>query len=153
MSANLGELEAERILRARQTDAGLATRQARQDRILSTEQPRFFDVMADDLKKTVESFNLRMGLEGRDAVTFVHSGSQIQVGRRERPFFLRKVMHFERTNEVLVRTTVIGGCGYQQDEKEKRWYFDVEGGELRLNHNNFSQCADLLFEGIPDTFR
>jgi hypothetical protein len=151
VSANLGELEAERILRARQSDADLVARQAREDRILYSEQPRFFDAMADDLEKTVKSFNLRMGLEGQDAVTFVHSGNQVQVGRRAKPFFLRKVLHFERTNEVLVRTTIIEG--YRKGEKEEKWYFDAKDGELKLNHNNFAQCADLLFEGIPDTFR
>jgi hypothetical protein len=151
MGANLGELEAQRILRARQSDAILASRQAREDRILDTEQPRFFDAMADDLEKTVKSFNLAMGLEGQDAVTFEHSGSQIQVGRRAKPFFLRKVLHFARTNEVFIRTQIVNG--YQNTGKEEKWYFDVQGGELRLNHNNFAQCADLLFEGIPDTFR
>src|SRR5580658_3450381 len=77
MGANLGELEAQRILRARQSDASLAAKQAREDRILDTEQPRFFDAMAADLEKTVKSFNLAMGLEGQDAVTFEHSGSQV----------------------------------------------------------------------------
>jgi hypothetical protein len=151
MSANLGELEAERILRARQNDADLARRQTREDRILDTEQPRFFDAMADDLEKTVKSFNLRMGLEGKDAVTFVHSGSEVQVGKSAKPFFLRKIMHHERTKEVFIRTEII--IGYQKGVKEEKWYFEIDGGELTLNHNNFAQCADLLFEGIPDTFR
>jgi hypothetical protein len=153
MGANLGELEAQRILKVRQSDTDRAAQQASNDRILCTEQPRFFGAMADDLEKTVGAFNLSMGLEGRDAVTFVHSGTQIQVGKRDRPFFLRKVMHYEHTREVVIRTTIIDGHKYQKDEQEKKWYFDIEGGELRLNHNNFSQCADLLFEGIPDTFR
>jgi hypothetical protein len=151
MGANLGELEAERILKARQSDADLAARQAREDRILCTEQPRFFDAMADDLAKTVESFNLRMGLEGQDAITFVHPGNQIQVGKRAKPYFLRKIMHFERTNEVLIRTEIVNG--YQKAVKEEKWYFEIQGGELTLNQKNFTQCADLLFEGIPDTFR
>jgi hypothetical protein len=150
MSANLGELEADRILRARQSDANLAARQAREDRILQSEQPRFFDAMADDLAKTVESFNQRMGLEGQDAVTLNHSGTQILVGKRAKPFFLRKVMHFERTNEVLIRTEIVKG--YQKGVKEERWYFEIQDGELALNRKNFVQCADLLFEGIPDTF-
>ena len=151
MSANLGELEAQRILKARQSDADLAIRQAREDRILGTEQPRFFDAMADDLANTIKSFNLNMGLEGQDAVTFMHSGSQIQIGKRAKPFLLRKVMHFERTNEVLVRTEIVNG--YQKGLKEEKWYFEIQGGELTLNHKNFAQCADLLFEGLPDTFR
>jgi hypothetical protein len=86
MGTSLGELEAQRILRARQSDANQAAQEARNDRILCTEQPRFFGAMADDLAKTVQSFNLSMGLEGQDAVTFVHSGSQIQIGRRESHF-------------------------------------------------------------------
>ncbi|HSY65159.1 MAG TPA: hypothetical protein VK829_11200 [Terriglobales bacterium] len=151
MGASLGELEAQRILKARQSDANQAAQQARNDRILCTEQPRFFDAMADDLAKTVQSFNLSMGLEGQDAVTFIHSGSQIQVGRRDKPFFLRKVLHFERTNEVVIRTQIVNG--YQKADKDDKWYFDIQGGELKLNHSNFAQCADALFEGIPDTFR
>lgn len=151
MSANLGALEAERILRVRRGDADLATRQAREDRILQSEQPRFFDAMADDLAKTVESFNERLGLEGQDAVTFNHSGTQVLVGKRAKPFFLRKVMHFERTNEVLVRTEIVNG--YQKGVKEEKWYFEIQDGELRLDRKNFSQCADLLFDGIPDAFR
>jgi hypothetical protein len=151
MSANLGELEAERILRMRQGDADLATRKAREDRILRSEQPRFFDAMADDLTKTVESFNSRMGLEGRDAVTFNHSGTEILVGKRARPFFLRKIMHFEQTNEVFIRTEIVNG--YQKGVKEEKWYFEIQDGELTLHHKNFVQCADSLFEGIPDTFR
>jgi len=151
MGANLGELEAERILKARQSDADLAARQAREDRILCTEQPRFFDAMADDLAKTVESFNLRMGLEGQDAITFVHPGNQIQVGKRAKPYFLRKIMHFERTNEVLIRTEIVNG--YQKAVKEEKWYFEIQGGELLLDHKNFAQCADFLFKGLPDAYR
>jgi hypothetical protein len=52
-------------------------------------------------------------------------------------------MHFERTEVVN---------GYQKGVKEEKWYFGIEGGELTLNHKNFSQCADFLFEGIPDSF-
>jgi hypothetical protein len=37
--------------------------------------------------------------------------------------------------------------------KEEKWYFEMQDGELALNHKNFAQCADLLFEGISDTFR
>jgi hypothetical protein len=37
--------------------------------------------------------------------------------------------------------------------KEERSYFEIQDGELALNRRNFAQCADLLFEGIPDTFR
>jgi|HubBroStandDraft_2_1064218.scaffolds.fasta_scaffold13280_4 hypothetical protein len=151
MGTSLGKLEAQRILRAHQSDANQAAQEARNDRILCTEQPRFFGAMADDLAKTVQSFNLSMGLEGQDAVTFVHSGSQVQIGRREKPFFLRKILHFERTNEVVIRTQIVNG--YQEADKDEKWYFDVEDGVLKLNHNNFAQCADLLFDGIPDTFR
>jgi hypothetical protein len=151
MSANLGELEAQRILRARESDASRAAQQARDERILCSEQPRFFDAMADHLVDTVKSFNMSMGLEGEDAVTFVHSGSEINVGRKGKPTFLRKIMHLGRSNEVRVRTQVIDG--YRNNVNEEKWYFDVQRGELRLNYKNFVECADLLFKSIPDTFR
>ena len=82
MGTSLGELEAQRILRARASDADRAAQQARNERVLCTEQPRFFDAIAVDLAETVKSFNMSMGLEGEDAVTFVHSGSQIQIGKK-----------------------------------------------------------------------
>jgi len=151
MSANLGSLEAERILRARQSDAGRAAQLAREERILCSEQPRFFDAIADCLAETVKSFNMGMGLEGEDAVTLTHSGSEIHIGKKGRPTFLRKVMHFERSNEVRIRTQIING--YQNSVNEEKWYFDIQRGELALNYKNFVECADLLFKGIPDTFR
>ena len=82
MSANLGELEAERILRARQSDADRAAQQAREERILSSEQPRFFSVMAAHLAEIVSSFNMRMGLEGEEAISFTHSGTEIYLGKK-----------------------------------------------------------------------
>ena len=57
---------------------------------------------------------------------------------------------FERTNEVVIRTQIVNG--YQKADKDEKWYFDVQDGELKLDRNFFAQCADLLFEGIPDTF-
>lgn len=151
MAANQGELEAQRILRARESDASRAVQQARDERILCTEQPRFFDAVADHLAETVKSFNMNLGLEGDDAVTFVHSGSEIYVGKKGNPFLLRKIMHFARSNEVLVRTQILRG--YQKDLTEQKWYFDIQRGELRLNYKNFIECADLLFKDIPDLFR
>jgi hypothetical protein len=151
MSTNLGQLEAQRILRARQSDAERTAQQGREERILCTEQPRFFSTMADHLVEIVNSFNKEMGLEGEDAVTFTHSGSEMYLGKKASPFFLRKIMHFERTNEVLIRTQIING--YQKGVKEEKWYFDIQRGELRLNYKNFVECGDLLFKDIPDLFR
>lgn len=94
---------------------------------------------------------MNLGLEGDDAVTFVHSGSEIYVGKKGNPFLLRKIMHFARSNEVLVRTQILRG--YQKDLTEQKWYFDIQRGELRLNYKNFIECADLLFKDIPDLFR
>jgi hypothetical protein len=151
MGTNLGSLEAQRILKQRQTDTERLAQQAREERILCTEQPRFFDAMADHLAEIVNSFNLEMGLEGEDAATFTHSGTEIYLGKRAKPFFLRKVMHFERTNEVRVRTEIING--YQKQGNEEKWYFEIQRGELRLNYKNFAECADVLFKGVPDAFR
>ena len=151
MSANLGELEAQRILRARQGDTERAAQQARDERILSSEQPRFFEAMADSLSETVQSFNRTMSLEGEDAVSFSHSGTEIHVGKRGQPTLLRKIMHSERTNEVCIRTQLIER--YRSTVQEEKWYFEVRRGELQLNYKNFVECADLLFKGIPDTYR
>jgi hypothetical protein len=151
MSANLGELEAERILKARQTDATRAAQQAQSDRILQSEQPRFFAAMAEHLKEIVESFNRSMALEGEDAVTFQATDHEIYLGKRGMPFLHRKVMHFEQSNELIVRTQIING--YQKQLTEPRWYFDVKNGVLRLNFKNFVECAEELFKGIPDLYR
>ena len=91
MSTNLGQLEAQRILRARQSDAERTAQQGREERILCTEQPRFFSTMADHLVEIVNSFNKEMGLEGEDAVTFTHSGSEMYLGKKASPFFLRRL--------------------------------------------------------------
>jgi hypothetical protein len=58
--------------------------------------------------------------------------------------------HFERTNEVFIRTQIVNG--HQKTGKEEKWHFDVQGGELRLNHNNFAQCADLFFGAFQILF-
>jgi hypothetical protein len=52
---------------------------------------------------------------------------------------------------VLIRTEIV--IGYQKGVKEEKWYFEIQDGELTPNRKNFAQCADLLFEGIPDSFR
>jgi hypothetical protein len=151
MSTNLGSLEAQRITKARQDDADRAVQQAHDGRILSTAQPRFFEAMANELSETVRGFNSTMGLEGESAVTFVSTNHEIYIGKKGRPFFLRKIMHFEQSNELLIRTQVIDG--YQKRVDEQKWHFDVKQGELRLNNKSSVECAEQLFKGVPDTYR
>jgi hypothetical protein len=151
MSTNLGAQEAQRILSERNRDEARLTRQERDERILRTEPPDFFEAMAKCLEENVTSFNLEMSLSGEDELTFVYSSGMVQIGKRKNPFLLRKAIHLQMQREVTVRTETINH--YRHGVKEEKWRFTVEHGELVLDGRNLLECADALFAGIADAFR
>jgi len=152
MSANIGELEAQRILQKRQNDAERIARQNREDRILRDEPPLFFEAMGKCVEENIKSFNLAMGLSGDEALTFVYSSGLIEIGKRQKPFLLKKVILLQSSGEVTVRTRTISRT-YQHGGSDETWRFDVEYGELTLNRKNLIECADALFAGVADAFR
>lgn len=152
MSANIGVLEAQRIMRERQGDADRLARQDRDDRILRTEPPVFFETMAACVGEYAKDFNGEIGVSGDDAMTFVSTTGLIELGKRRAPFLLRKVMLRQASNEVAIRTEKISRT-YRRELSEEIWRFDVECGELTLNGRNLIECAEALFAGVADAFR
>jgi hypothetical protein len=151
MGATFGSLEAQRIMRERLRDADRLTQQALEERILTSEPARFLDAIASCLGDNVKFFNRDIGLEGDDAITFDYSNRTINIGKRRDPIILRKVIYFERTNEVLIRTQTIHG--YSNKVEEERWCFAVERDGLRLGYKTSAECAEVLFKGFPDAYR
>jgi hypothetical protein len=152
MSANIGVLEAQRIMRERQSDADRLARQDREDRILREEPPLFFDAMATYLGETAKSFNLTMGLSGDDAMTFLHTSGQIELGKRHRPFLRKKIVLDQFAGKVTIRTDTTSRM-YRPAGKDETWNFDIVSGELALNRQNLIECAEALFAGVADAFR
>jgi hypothetical protein len=149
---NTGAMEAQRIMRERRGDTDRLARQDRDDRILRTEPPVFFETMATCVGDNTKGFNQEIGLSGDDAMTFLYTSGMIQIGKRHAPFFLRKVMLRQASNEVVIRTEKLSRT-YRREVSEEVWRFDVECGELTLNGKNLIECADALFAGIADSFR
>ncbi len=118
-----GVLEAERIRKQRENKANRAAQEAREGEILKTDQLLFFKALVNDLAETVKNFNSEMHLAGNDTVTFeATSNTQISIGKRK-PFFLKKIMHREASDEVLIRTNKPEGN--RAGEREEKWQFRV----------------------------
>jgi hypothetical protein len=150
MSANIGVLEAQRIMRERLSDADRLARQEREDRILREEPPLFFEAMASYLQENTKSFNLTMGLSGDDAMTLVYTSGLIEIGKRHRPFLRKKIVL--SSNKVTIHTDTTSRM-YQPAGKDEVWKFDIAGGELILNRMNLIECAEALFAEVANAFR
>jgi hypothetical protein len=151
MSAGIGSKTAQKVRQMWEADAAQVARQNRDERILSTECVPFFEAVASLVKENAASFNLELGLEDREALTFVSSSGLIEIGKKSSPTLLRKVVHFQANREVIVRTETL--VHYRVGTKQEKWRFAVERGELLLNGRNVLECADALFEGIAEAFR
>jgi hypothetical protein len=108
--------------------------------------------MATYLEETAKSFNLTMGLSGDDALTFLHIGGQIELGKRHRPFLRRKIVFDQSAGKVTIRTDTTSRM-YQPAGKDEVWKFDIVSGELTLNRKNLIECAEALFAEVADAFR
>jgi hypothetical protein len=155
MGANTGNLEAQRVLRLRNADADRIAQLERDERILRTDPVCFFEAVAKVVGENSTSFNSDLGLVGDYALSFLSINGQIQLCKKASPLFLRKAIHFQTSQEVLVRTETINSYrnSYRHGVKEEKWRFTVEQGVLLLNGRNVLECADALFDGIAEACR
>jgi hypothetical protein len=142
---------AQEVLRLRSADAERAAARQREERVLATECVPFFEAITSLLRENVTTFNLELSLVGKDALTFVSSAGLIEIGKKSNPFLLRRAVHLQANQEVVVRTET--SIHYRIGTKQERWRFTVEHEELLLNGKNVIECADALFEGVADAFR
>lgn len=151
MSAGIGAEAAERVRQMRKADSDRSAQQDRDERILKSECVPFFEAVTTMLKESADSFNLELGLEGREALTFVSHPGLIELGKKTNPTLLRKIVHFHPGKEVTIRTEA--STHYRVGLKHEKWRFTVEHGELVLNGNNVLECADAMFNGVAEAFR
>ncbi|MGB9408614.1 MAG: hypothetical protein WCA89_13840 [Terracidiphilus sp.] len=151
MSAGIGAETAHKVKKMWEAEAVWTAQRDRDERVLSSECVPFFEAVAILLKENVASFNFELGLEGNNELTFVSHPGLIELGKRTNPTLLRKVVHLQPSQEVIIRTDT--SIYYRVGVKQEKWRFNVEHGELLLNGRNVLECADALFDGIAESFR
>jgi hypothetical protein len=150
MSTGIGAEAAQKVRQMRDTDTTQSAQREQDQRIFDSKCIPFFEEVTALLKESIASFNSELGLEGDNALTFISHPGLIELGKRTYPTLLRKVVHLQPSEEVIVRTDT--SIPYRVGTKQEKWRFAVEHGELLLNRKNVIECAAAVFEGIAEAF-
>jgi len=152
MSESLGQLEAQRILKARDEEAKKRERQIVKRDMLRAQAPLFLEKVGELLKQHVADFNQALDLVGEQAISIQQYENTIDITKTGNPSVLRRIVHYEQEAIVKVKTQTIRG--FENRVTEESLAFDVASdGHVILTGSNFSVFAERMFKAVAEAYR
>ena len=151
MVQSFGQLEAARILQARQKESDKRDWQIRKAEMLRARAPIFFEKIAEILESDVADFNKTLGLDDRQALRVSHAGYVIELCKKGTPFFYRKAI-CHAPDSVTIRTQ--STKGFREHVESRDMIFDISSDDdVTLDEMSFVEVAASLLNGVTDLFR